>query len=153
MKKLQRILCADDEPDMRMLIRLCLENVGNYDVLICNSGKELLENVERWKPDLIILDAVMPLISGPDTFRQLRLIEGAKDIPVIFMTGRALDAESEFMSMGAIGFITKPFDPLNLGAQIEALWNASFSSAAMNNTGANAPHVAKRPDTQDLPQR
>lgn len=125
MRKLQRILCADDEPDMRMLIRLCLENIGNYEVLICNSGKELLENVERWNPDLIILDAVMPLLSGAETFHQLRLNDAAKDIPVIFMTGRAMDAEDELMAMGAIGFIPKPFDPLNLGGQIQKLWESS----------------------------
>ena len=125
MKKLQRILCADDEPDMRMLIRLCLENIGNYEVLVCNSGKELLERVDSWSPDLIILDAVMPLLSGPDTFRQLRLRENAKDIPVIFMTGRAMDAEHELMAMGAIGFIPKPFDPLNLGNEIKKLWEAA----------------------------
>ena len=129
MSNLKRILCADDEPDMRMLIRLCLENVSNYEVMICNSGKELLENVERWKPDLIILDAVMPLMSGQDTFHQLRLMESARAIPVIFMTGRAMDAEAELLGMGAIGFIPKPFDPLSLGQQIQELWSSAQQQA------------------------
>ena len=125
MKTLQRILCADDEPDMRMLIRLCLENVGSYDVLVCSSGRELLDNVARWKPDLIILDAVMPLMDGLETFSELKAQENGLHIPVLFMTGKAQDYEAALMASGAIGIITKPFDPIHLAADIKKIWDAT----------------------------
>lgn len=125
MKKLQRILCADDEADMRMLIKLCLENVGGYDVLVCGSGRELLDNVSDWNPDLIILDAVMPLMDGPQTFAQLKAQDGGKHIPVLFMTGKAKEAEAELMASGAIGVVTKPFDPVHLATDIKNMWEAS----------------------------
>ncbi len=125
MKKLQRILCADDEPDMRMLIGLCLKNVGNYEVMVCASGKELLENVERWNPDLIILDAVMPFLSGQETFEKLRAQENGKDIPVLFMTGKGRDHEEELKAAGAIGLVSKPFDPVHLAADIQKIWESA----------------------------
>lgn len=127
MKKLQRILCADDEADMRMLIKLCLENVGGYDVLVCSSGRELLDNVARWNPDLIILDAVMPIMDGPATFAQLKAQENSLHIPVLFMTGKAKDAEAELMAAGAIGLVTKPFDPVHLAADIQNIWEATHN--------------------------
>lgn len=125
MKNLQRILCADDEADMRMLIKLCLENVGGYDVMVCSSGRELLDNVTRWCPDLIILDAVMPLMDGPETFKQLKAREGGLHIPVLFMTGKAKEAEAELRASGAIGVVTKPFDPVHLAADIKGIWEAT----------------------------
>lgn len=125
MKKLQRILCADDEPDMRMLIKLCLENLGGYDVLVCSSGRELLDNVTCWRPDLIILDAVMPIMDGPETFAQLRAQENGPHIPVLFMTGKAKDAEAALMATGAIGLLTKPFDPVHLAADIKSIWEST----------------------------
>lgn len=125
MKNLQRILCADDEADMRMLIKLCLENVGGYDVMVCSSGRELLDNVTRWCPDLIILDAVMPLMDGPETFKQLKVREGGLHIPVLFMTGKAKEAEAELRASGAIGVVTKPFDPVHLAADIKGIWEAT----------------------------
>ncbi len=125
MKKLQRIICVDDEADMRMLIKLCLENVGGYDVLVCSSGKELLENIERWRPDLIILDAVMPIMDGPATFAQLRAMENGLHTPVLFMTGKAKDTEAELLATGAIGLIMKPFDPVYLASDIQGIWEAT----------------------------
>ncbi len=125
MKKLQRILCADDEADMRMLIKLCLENVGGYDVLVCGSGKELLENVARWNPDLIILDAVMPIMDGLSTFAQLKAQESSLHIPVLFMTGKAKEAEAALMAAGAIGLVTKPFDPVHLATDIQSIWEST----------------------------
>ncbi len=125
MKKLQRILCADDEADMRMLIKLCLENVGGYEVLVCSSGKELLENVTRWNPDLIVLDAVMPIMDGPATFAQLKAQENGLHAPVLFMTGKAKEAEAELMALGAIGLVTKPFDPVHLATDIRSIWEST----------------------------
>lgn len=125
MKNLQRILCVDDEPDMRMLIRLCLENVGGYDVMVCSSGRELLDSVERWKPDLIILDAYMPVMDGMETFAQLKAQENSLHIPVLFMSGKVKETEDELRAAGAIGLVTKPFDPIHLADDIKQIWEST----------------------------
>lgn len=122
MAKLQRILCADDEADMRMLISLSLENMGGYDVLACSSGRELLDNVVRWRPDLIVLDAVMPVMDGLETLAQLRAQECGREIPVLFMTGKGKAAEADLIALGAIGMIAKPFDPARLATDIQNIW-------------------------------
>lgn len=124
MKKLERILCVDDESDMRMLIKMSLENVGGYEVQVCTSGQELLDNAARWLPDLVVLDAVMPVMDGLETLRRLRELDGYKNTPVLFMTGKAKDSEPAFRAAGAIGIVTKPFDPIHLAQDIQSLWES-----------------------------
>lgn len=122
MRTLRRILCADDESDMRMLIKMALENVGGFSVTACASGRELLDKAPDSNADLIILDAVMPSMSGLETLKLLREIESCSNTPVLFMTGKAREAEAEFMAAGAIGVVTKPFDPIYLAQDVKTLW-------------------------------
>lgn len=122
MKALQRIICVDDEPDMRLMVQLCLENLGGYQVKLCSSGPELLDGIEGLNPDLIILDAVMPGMDGLQTFERLKNSAAYNRVPVLFMTGKRKEYDAEFMSAGAIGVVTKPFDPVHLAADIEAIW-------------------------------
>ncbi len=125
MKTLQRIICADDEPDMLMIIKLSLENIGGYQVLACASGLELLDSVDSWNPDLIILDAVMPGLTGLQTLARLREGRKALGVPVLFMTGSAGADQEDFMTAGAIGVLGKPFDPLRLAEDVANIWKAS----------------------------
>lgn len=124
MKPLQRVICADDEPDMRMLIKLSLENVGGYEVKIFGSGRELLDEIDRWNPDLIILDAMMPGMDGLCTMENLRCNPKFKGTPVLFMTGKAKEAGAEFLAAGAQGVVSKPFDPVHLAADIGKIWES-----------------------------
>lgn len=125
MKTLQKIMCADDEPGMLMIIKLSLENVGGYQVLACASGLELLNMVDSWNPDLVILDAVMPGLTGLQTLARLREKEKGADIPVLFMTGSAGAERETFITAGAIGVLGKPFDPLRLAEDVGNIWKAS----------------------------
>ena len=127
MKKLERILCVDDESDMRMLIKMSLENVGGYEVSVCSSGQELLDNAARWYADLVVLDAVMPLMDGMETMKRLRLLDGYRDTPVLFMTGKAKESEADFKAAGAIGIITKPFDPIYLAQDVQKIWESAHN--------------------------
>lgn len=120
---LVKILCADDEPDMRMLIGLSLENVGGFTVFVCASGPELLEKIPEFEPDLILLDAVMPGMDGLQTLKEIRKQDQYAKIPVVFMTGKT-DAEGieELRAGGAADVIKKPFDPMHLPEDIKKLW-------------------------------
>ena len=88
-----------------------------------------MEGFEKFKKDtfdLCILDVMMPELDGPSTFNKLKEMEKLKNVPVIFMTAKAQVHEVEhFKSLGAIGVITKPFDPMTLCEEIQNIWNAS----------------------------
>ena len=118
--KIERILCAEDDPDIQAVTRLALELVGGFQVNICASGQETLEKAAAYSPDLILLDVMMPGMDGPATLQHLRADPATADIPVIFLTAKAQPGEIEhYRSLGALGVIAKPFDPMNLAAQIK----------------------------------
>lgn len=124
MKKLKKILYAEDEPDVQTVVGLTVDSMSDYDLKICRNGKELIENVEEYSPDLILLDVMMPEMDGPATFKNLQLSDTTKDIPVIFITAKAQLHEVEiFKETGALGVITKPFDPINLCNEIQQIWD------------------------------
>ncbi|ADU67200.1 response regulator [Desulfurispirillum indicum] len=120
---LERILYAEDEPDIQAVARVALEMVGGFTVRICSSGQEALETAPGFAPQLILLDVMMPGMDGPTTLQNLRRIPAFTTTPVIFMTAKVQPAEvAHYTSLGAIGVIPKPFDPMALAGQIRALW-------------------------------
>lgn len=125
MKELKKILYAEDETDLQAIVEMTIQAMSNYEIKICDNGKKLLEIVEEYNPDLILLDVMMPEMDGPTTFKHLQSSEKAKDIPVIFMTAKAQTNEIEaFKETGALGIIIKPFDPVNLCNDIKKIWNS-----------------------------
>lgn len=120
---LTKILCIEDEPDIRAIAKLALETVGGLTVETCESGREALGQVAAIAPDLILLDVMMPGMDGPTTFSALREVPAARDIPIVFMTAKVQSSEVErYTQMGAIGVISKPFDPMGLAAAVKDLW-------------------------------
>lgn len=95
---------------------MSLRNIGKWQVVLAESGTQALELVEKERPDVILLDVMMPDLDGPATLRRLRELPAAQGVPVIFMT--ALSDKEELMALGARGVIAKPFAPLTLPAQI-----------------------------------
>lgn len=127
MQELKKILYAEDEPDVQTIVELTVQTMSEYQIKICNNGKELLKCVSEFNPDLILLDVMMPEMDGPTTFRNLQSEENTKDIPVIFMTAKAQVHEIEiFKEIGVVGIITKPFDPMNLCDEIQAIWDNKY---------------------------
>lgn len=117
-----KVVYVEDDPDIRAVAELSLGDVAKFDVRLCASGKEALELFEEFKPDLVLLDVMMPGLDGPQTLRALRKQEGMDSVPVIFMTARLQPEEvDEYLRLGAIGVIPKPFDPMTLGDQIRAM--------------------------------
>ena len=121
---LKKIVYVEDEPDIQAIAKMALESIGNFDVILCGSGKEALEVIPSEIPDFILLDVMMPELDGPTTLAELRKIPQCQNIPVAFMTAKVQRAEiSELVSMGAVGVITKPFDPITLSDDVTSLWS------------------------------
>lgn len=114
-----RILHVDDEPDIRDVVEMSLGLDPIFSVRGCGSGEEAIAAAAAWKPDLILLDVMMPMMDGPATLSRLRDMPQTAAIPVVFMTARAQPRELEhFVSLGAEGVIAKPFDPMTLAASV-----------------------------------
>ena len=120
---LHRILYVEDDVDIRTVAKLALEAVGGFTVEVAASGDEALIRVREFAPDLLLLDVMMPGMDGPATLRVLRAGSDGENVPAIFMTARALpDEVAVLKAEGALGVITKPFDPMTLADQVRALW-------------------------------
>lgn len=116
-----QVLHVDDEPDIREVAEISLGLDPDFRVRSCGSGKEALAAAAEWQPDLILLDVMMPVMDGPATLVRLREDPRTAGIPVIFMTARAQAREVDrFRSLGAVGVIPKPFDPMTLAASVRS---------------------------------
>jgi len=107
----KRILLVDDETELAEMVKLRLE-ANNYEVLIAYDGKQGLDLARKEKPDLIILDLMLPKIDGYRVCRMLKFDEKYKKIPIILFTSRAQDDDKATgLEVGADAYITKPFEP------------------------------------------
>lgn len=124
-KPLARILYVEDEPDIRAIAQMALEAVGGFTVIACASGSEALANAPGASADLLLLDVMMPGMDGPTTLKALRELPATAQTPVIFMTAKVQAAEvAQYRELGAMDVIHKPFDPMELSAQISRIWEA-----------------------------
>lgn len=114
------VLIADDEPDMRRFLRAELEE--DYDLVETVNGLEALEKAQTFRPDIILLDMMMPEMDGLEVCRELRRREATLKTPVILLTARA-DEETKYdaLEMGANDFLAKPFSSHELQARIKNL--------------------------------
>jgi CheY-like chemotaxis protein len=116
-----KILIIDDEDDIRRIAKLALGRIGGMDVADAASGREGLRRAEEDAPDAILLDVMMPGLDGPSTLAALRSNPKTASIPVVFLTAKAMPAETERLrDLGAKDVLTKPFDPLTLAQQVRA---------------------------------
>ena len=114
-------LYVEDDPDIQMIAELALEDT-DYELHTFSSGKDAIEQAEIIKPNLFLLDVMMPEIDGPTTLQKLRENILFKNTPAIFMTAKVQSEEqASYLSLGAIGVISKPFDPLTLPDQIDMI--------------------------------
>jgi two-component system, OmpR family, response regulator len=121
---LRTVLYVDDEPDIRQIVQMALGLLPNLTIHTADSGQQALELAHELRPDLLLLDVMMPGLDGPGTLSRLRADPQLKTLPVIFMTAKALPQEvARFRALGAVGVIAKPFDPMQLGRQVLALWD------------------------------
>ena len=123
-----KILIADDEPNQLELIRFNLTK-ENFEVISASDGEEALCLSEEIFPDLIILDWMMPKMSGIDVCRKLRSKSVSRDIPIIILSARGEEGDRTLgLEIGADDYVTKPFSPMELLARIKAILRRSRPS-------------------------
>ena len=116
-----RILVADYDVDIRELIEFKLSTHG-HEIVAVNDGAAAVAACREYKPDLAVLDVMMPGMSGLDAIRVIRSDEAMADIPVILLTARAQESDVETgFDSGADDYITKPFSPRELASRVQAL--------------------------------
>ena len=122
------ILIADDEPNQLELMSFNLTNAG-YSIIKATNGKEAIELIENHSPDLIILDWMMPKMSGIDVCRTLRSRSETKQIPIIILSARSEDSDKSLgLDTGADDYISKPFSPKEFISRVKALLRRSKPS-------------------------
>ncbi len=122
---LKTILYVDDEPDIRQIVQMALGLEPQLTVHTCESGEQALQYMEHTRPDLLLLDVMMPGLDGPATLGRMRADAALAHIPVVFMTAKAMPQEVQrFYQIGAAGVLAKPFDPIALSGQVLKLWES-----------------------------
>jgi DNA-binding response OmpR family regulator len=115
----RRVLVIDDEQPIRAVCSVNLTASG-MEVLEAEDGERGLDLARREQPDLILLDVMMPGVNGWDVARRLAADASTRDIPVVFLTARAEASDRRHARhLGGVGYIVKPFDPVELGELIE----------------------------------
>ncbi len=116
-----KVLVIDDEPDVLMLCRVNLEHAG-HDVLVAESGETGLELARTERPDLIVLDLMMPSMDGFEVLEELAGAAVTRDVPVLILTARTrMDDKVRGWRAGADAYLTKPFTPATLVDDVERL--------------------------------
>lgn len=119
---IRKVMLVDDEADIRKVADLSLKGVGGWEVALAASGDEALAMASSERPDVILLDVMMPGMDGPATLERLRAAPGLEAVPVIFMTAKVQKNEVErYLDLGAVGVIAKPFDPMSLPDEIRGI--------------------------------
>jgi len=119
-----KVLYVDDEADIREVAVFSLEMDPEIEVRTAASGPEALALLDAggWRPDVFLLDVMMPGMDGPGVLREIRRRPAFDHTPAIFITARAQPREqSRFIAAGAVGVIAKPFDPLTLAGDLRAV--------------------------------
>lgn len=123
MEKFERVMCVEDDPDIRLILDFSIGRIGGFSLCLCDGGQEALNKVESFRPQLILLDVMMPDMSGPETLERLRTLPVMRGVPIVFLTAKAMQDEvEELLAYGATGIIVKPFDPVALPENIRIFW-------------------------------
>lgn len=120
----RKILAVDDEKHIVRLVQVNLERQG-YEVITAHDGKEALQKVEDERPDLVVLDVMMPYMDGFEVLQSLRRNPSTRDIPVIMLTAKAQDADVfRGWQSGVDCYLTKPFNPMELVSFVKRIFKA-----------------------------
>jgi two-component system phosphate regulon response regulator PhoB len=114
-----RVLVVDDESAVRAVCRVNLELAG-LEVTEAENGEEAMTLIESERPDIVLLDVMMPRLDGWQVAARLAAAEATRDLPVVFLSARAAqDDRRHGADVGAVGYVVKPFDPIELAPMLE----------------------------------
>jgi two-component system OmpR family response regulator len=124
-RPLNRICYVEDDEDIQRIVRMSLERVGKMTVAVVSDPTQAIATIAEFRPDLVMLDWMMPVMDGPTLFKQMKLRPETSALPVVFITAKAAQRDlDELKSLGAAGTISKPFSPKDLPDQLRAIWAA-----------------------------
>ena len=124
MEKFERVMCVEDDPDIRLILDFSIGRMGGFSLCLCSGGQEAIDKIESFRPQLVLLDVMMPEMSGPQTLLKLRELPAMEGVPIVFLTAKAMQDEvEELLAYGATGIIVKPFDPVALPDNIRIYWD------------------------------
>ena len=122
-RPLNRICYVEDDEDIQRIVRMSLERVGKMTVEIVTDPLQAIGVITCFKPDLVMLDWMMPGMDGPTLFKKMKEDPQLAALPVIFITAKATQLEiGELTALGAAGAISKPFNPKELPDQLREIW-------------------------------
>jgi CheY-like chemotaxis protein len=122
---LNRVCYVEDDEDIQRIVRMSLERVGKMTVEIVGDPLVAIERIRAFRPELVMLDWMMPGMDGPALFRKMRETEDLGRLPVVFITAKASQRDlDDLRAMGAAGTISKPFSPKDLPDQLRKIWAA-----------------------------
>ena len=125
------MLIVDDDGDILTIGRICLERVSGFAVETVSSGREAVRVAKSCRPDVILLDMMMPEMDGLTTASALAADAETRDVPIVFLTAKAMSTDvGAYRAHGAIGVLTKPFDPMTLGDALSSLLRKAESQRA-----------------------
>lgn len=127
----KKVLVVDDEPDTLELVKLVLES-GGFEAVLANNGKEALAQIATLRPDLVLLDIMMPDMDGWDVFRKMK--EKDRDIPIAILTAKAqnIDKLLGLHVLKADDYITKPFGKNELISKVKKLTESEKKKSTIN---------------------
>ena len=122
-RPLERICYVEDDEDIQRIVRMSLERVGKMTVELVTDPNSAIGVMREFKPDLVMLDWMMPGMDGPTLFRKMKQLPEVASLPVVFITAKATPRDmEELITLGAAGTISKPFSPKDLPEQLRAIW-------------------------------
>ena len=122
-RPLNRICYVEDDEDIQRIVRMSLERIGKMTVELVTDPMVAIGAITSFKPDLVMLDWMMPGMDGPTLFRKMKTLPEMSALPVVFITAKATQRDmDELIALGAAGTISKPFSPKDLPEQLRAIW-------------------------------
>ena len=123
-RPLIKVCYVEDDEDIQRIVRMSLERIGKMTVEVVTDPMVALGAITSFKPDLVMLDWMMPGMDGPTLFRRMKQQPETSALPVVFITAKATQRDmDELIALGAAGAISKPFSPKDLPEQLRAIWS------------------------------
>jgi two-component system, OmpR family, response regulator len=123
-RPLIRICYVEDDEDIQRIVRMSLERVGKMTVKVVSDPTQAIQTITEFRPDMVMLDWMMPVMDGPTLYRQMKMRPELNALPVVFITAKASEHDlNELRSLGCAGTISKPFSPKDLPDQLRAIWS------------------------------
>ena len=116
-----KILIADDEQNILISLEFLMKREG-YDVVVVRDGQQAFDAIVRDRPDLVLMDVMMPVKSGFDVCQEVRATDGIRDTPILMLTAKGRDTDVEKgMAMGATAYMTKPFSTREMARKVREM--------------------------------